>query len=303
MAKLDRITEALERAQAQELGGAPADSVFRVNPGPLTPVVHKAEFLRGLPGRSAIVYNKTRVANVPRDELIRSRIVVDGADPALTNAIKLLRTQIVQKMRERGWRTLAIVSPDEGEGKSFMASNFAVSMAAEFDQTVLLLDADLRRPTIHHYFGLSGDPGLSDFLVRRAPLHSILINPGIERLVILPAGTPQANSAELLGSTEMAALMADVKARYSDRIVVVDLPPLLRSADALAFAPLVDAMVMVVEDNHSRRDDIVRAHQLLTGVNLMGVVLNKSRESRSDAPYGRPNGRDPGFPGRLFKRD
>ncbi len=298
MPKLDRITEALERAQAQDSVGDSGHNVFRVNPAPLTPVVHKAEFLRGTPGRAAIVYNRTRVANVPRDELIRSGIVVDGAEAPLTNAIKLLRTQIVQKMRERGWRTLAIVSPAEGEGKSFMAANFAVSIAAEFDQTVLLIDANLRTPSLHRYFGLPAEPGLSDYLVRRAPLDTILVNPGIERLVIMPAGSAQPNSAELLGSTEMTALMADVKSRYADRIVVVDLPPVLRSADALAFAPLVDAMVMVVEDNRSSRDDITRTHQLLAGTNLIGVVLNKAREKGGETS----NGRGDGVLHSIFKR-
>ena len=296
MAKPDRITEALERAQALDQPGG-SDNVFRANVAPLAPVVHKAEFLRS-PGKTPIIYTKTRIANVPRDDLIRSRVVVDGAEQQLTNAVKLLRTQIVQRMRERGWRTLAVVSPNGGEGKTFMAVNFAVSIAAEFDQTVLLVDANLREPAIHDFFGLPASPGLSDFLVEHTPLDAILVNPGIERLVIMPAGTRQTNSAELLGSTHMAALVADIKSRYSDRIIVIDLPPMLRSADALAFAPLADALVMVVEDNHTPREDITRAQQLLAGSNLIGVILNKANEVKpEEAPQARR-----GFFSRMFHR-
>jgi protein-tyrosine kinase len=296
--KHDRITEALERAQAQ--GMALGDGGLRTprgTPTPLAPVARQPEFVRGSPGGTSFVYTRTRVARVPQEWLIYSRVAVPGAEPAFVDAVKLVRTQIVQRMREQGWRTLAVVSPSEGEGKTFMAVNIAVSIAAEYDQTVLLVDANLRRPSIHEYFGLPAEPGLANFLVERVAVDSILINPGIDRLVIMPGGTPQLRSAELLGSHVMTTLMADIRSRYSDRIVVIDLPPLLRSADALSFSPLADALVMVVEDNHSQREDVLRAQQLLSGANLLGVVLNKSRETRRDSAH-----RPTGLFGRLFHR-
>jgi len=280
----DRITEALERAQAQ--GTALGDTGPRNLRGTATqiaPLARRAEFVRGSPAGTSPVYTHTRVARVAQDELIRCRVAVPGAAPDFIDAVKLVRTQIVQRMREHGWRTLAVVSPGDGEGKTFMAVNIAVSVAAEYDQTVLLVDANLRRPAIHEYFGLPAEPGLANFLVERVAVDSILVNPGIERLVIMPGGTPQLRSAELLGSNLMTTLMADIRSRYSDRMVVIDLPPLLRSADALAFAPLADALVMVVEDNHSNREDVARAQQMLAGTNLIGVVLNKARETRRDA--------------------
>lgn len=291
MRQVDRITEALQRAQEQgqqqaqpNRGPAPVkEEVLRAS------VVPMAERLpAGLP-RSNIVYSKTRVAKVSTQELAQRRIVVDGANPALTSAVKFLRTQVVQKMRENNWRTLALVSASGNEGKTFMAVNFAVSVAMEFDQTALLVDADLRNPSVHEYFGLPGAPGLSNFLVNHTPLDHLLVNPGIERLVILPAGAPQANSAELLGSTQMAALVADIKSRYSDRIVVFDLPPVLKAADALAFAPLVDAFVLVAADGKTARDDLRRTRQLLGSNNIIGVILNKSREAFDDDGEPRTN--------------
>jgi len=299
--KQDRITEALERAQAQgtALGdGSGAGRGLRGGPAAqLTAVNRKAEFMRASPAGTSVVYTHTRVARVAQDELLRCRVAVPGALTEFVDAVKLVRTQVVQRMREHGWRTLAVVSPNEGEGKTFTAVNIAVSMAAEYDQTVLLVDANLRRPAIHSYFGLSAEPGLANYLVERVAVDSILVNPGIERLVIMPGGTPQQRSAELLGSNLMTTLMADLRSRYSDRMVVIDLPPLLRSADALAFAPLADAIVMVVEDNHSNREDILRAQQLLSGTNLLGIILNKARETRRDADQ-----RPAGFFRRLFNR-
>lgn len=308
MKAVDRMTEALARARAPEAPGKqaseeilktaftptgpaqprPAEEVLKPFTGPagplgarnlqpLAPVSPAAEPQRG--GRPSIVYSRTRIAPVAFAELAERHVAVDGAHPDLVNAIKLIRTQIVQKMRENGWKTLGLVSPGDGEGKTFLAVNFAVSLAQEFDQTCLLVDADLRRPGVHRYFGLPAAPGLANFLVDHTALDALLVNPGIERLVVLPAGSQQPHSAELLGSVQTAALVADLKARYADRIIVFDLPPVLRRADALAFAPLVDAMVMVVAEGEAERDDVVRARQLLGRANLIGVVLNKAETS------------------------
>ena len=247
--------------------------------------------------RPAINYSRTRVANVPRRELAHRRVVVDGANPELMNSIKLIRTQIVRRMRENGWKTLAVVSAGDDEGKTFMAVNFAVSIAMEFDQTVLLVDADLRNPSVHTYFGLPGAPGLSNALLQRIPLDHILVNPGIDRLVVMPGGPAQAQSAELLGSTQMAALVNEIKGRYADRLVVFDLPPMLRAADALSFAPHVDAFVLVVEDGKTSRDDVKSMQQMLEGANILGVVLNKSRDHLVSQPAP-----DSGWLGRVFHR-
>ena len=299
MAQIDRITEALQRAnESRQSDGTDSGSQLVLHSS-VVPASSRPPIPQVAPGglRTAITYSKTRIARVPLRELAHRRVVVDGASRELTNSIKLIRTQIVHRMRAQGWKTLAIVSAGDDEGKTFMAVNFAVSIAMEFDQTVLLVDADLRHPSVHSYFGLPGTPGLSNYLLQHTPLDHILVNPGIDRLVILPGGTPQPNSAELLGSPPMAALVADLKSRYADRLVLFDLPPILRVADTLSLAPLVDAFVLVVEDAKTRRDDIQQVKQILGTANVIGVVLNKSREhvvSSADA--------EPGWLDRLFGR-
>jgi protein-tyrosine kinase len=145
---------------------------------------------------------------------------------------------------------------------------------------VLLVDADLRDPGVHRYFGLQPALGLSDYLLRDAPLAELLINPeGIPRFVILPGGKPLTNSTEMLNSPKMARLVEELKTRYASRIVLFDVPPLLSSADTLAFSPYVDAALLVIEEGKTAAQDARRAAELLANTRLIGTVLNKSRSA------------------------
>jgi Mrp family chromosome partitioning ATPase len=147
----------------------------------------------------------------------------------------------------------------------------------EVNYTVLLVDADLRHPSVHSYFGIDAECGLSDYLTADKPLSELLIHPEeIPGLVILPGGKPLANSAEMLNSPKMARLVEELKTRYSSRIILFDLPPLLGAADTLAFSPYVDAALLVIEDGKTQAEDVKRAIGLLQGTSLIGTVLNKS---------------------------
>lgn len=126
----------------------------------------------------------------------------------------------------------------------------------------------------------------------------MLINPGVERFVILPGGRPLANSAEMLGSMKMQKLVAELKERYPSRIVIFDLPPVLSVADTLAFAPYVDAALLVVQEQRTRREDIGRAVEMLSSVALIGTVLNQSVTAAEEYPVPRR----PGLLARLFGR-
>ena len=222
-----------------------------------------------------IVYTQTRRVDISR-ELLRGKRLVSGFDQCvLTDAFKILSTQVSQRLHEKGWNTLAVTSAGEGEGKTFTAINLAISFAMEFHQTALLVDADLRKPSVREYFGLPPGPGLSDYLISNTPIEQLLIHPGIEDFVILPGGTPLSNSSEVLGWRKMAELVKELKSRYSSRIVLFDLPSLLPTADVLAFAPCVDAALLVVEEGRSRRADVSRAGELLGSTHLIGTILNK----------------------------
>ena len=233
-----------------------------------------------------IVYTKTRRVSVAEEKLRENRVITGDNQEEFTQAFKILRTQIIHALRDNNWNAIAITSPGDGDGKTITAINLAIHLAAEVDRTVLLVDANLRQPELHSYFGLTAEQGLSDFLVDQVPLQNLMINPGIERLVLLPGGKPLPNSAEMLGSPMMQDLVAELKKRYPQRIVLFDLPPVLTASDALAFAPYVDATILVAAQGHTRHQEIERAADLLgTTTNLLGIVLNKTKPEvpRDDA--------------------
>ena len=156
--------------------------------------------------------------------------------------------------------------------------NLAISLSMEVNQTVLLVDMDLRQPNVAACLGIDDvEYGLVDYVNNEQPLENILIHPGFERLVLLP-GTAQANaSSEILTSPEMKAVIGELIARYPSRLIIFDLPAVLSHDDALVFAPTCDATLMVVEEGGTNKDDLERSYQLLEGANIIGSVLNKVR--------------------------
>jgi capsular exopolysaccharide synthesis family protein len=243
-----------------------------------------------------IVYTKTRSVQVPPHVLERHRITLVNGDTS-GDAFRLLRTQLLMRMRQNGWRTLAVTSPNKGAGKSTIALNLAIGFAMEVDHTALLVDADLRDPDIRNMLELPPGPGLVDYLMHRAALADLLIHPDIGNLVLLPGGAPVAHTSELMRSPMMQELVREVRARYRDRLVVFDVPSILSSADALALSAYMDAAILVVEECKTVRDDIARACELLRDSNLVGIVLNKSRELPDPEPIRWPK---PGPLRRLF---
>jgi protein-tyrosine kinase len=225
-----------------------------------------------------ITYTHTRKVALYPGWLRQNRIITGDVIDGYARAYKVLRTQVSQRMRQQGWRTLAVTSPGPREGKTLTAINLGISLALEANQTVLLVDADLRQPSVHTYFGFDVEYGLRDYLIDAVPLEQLLVNPEMRRLVILPGGAPLANSSEVLSSPVMLRLVQEVKRRYPSRLVIFDLPPVLTSDDVLAFAPYVDAALLVVEEGKTQRDDAARAAELLQAANhnLIGTVLNKS---------------------------
>ena len=268
---MERIKDALERARSERAGKG-------IGFGGSKTVVPMTADQESQESIEQIKYTQTKTIDVSRNFLREKRIVTGFDQGAFSDAYKLLSTQVLQKMREKGWNVLAVTSPGENEGKTLTAINLAISLAKEVDQTVLLVDADLRHPSVDQYFGLRPGLGLGDYLQSGTPLEEILVHPGISGFVILPGGKPLPNSSEMLRSPKMAQLVQELKNRYPSRIVIYDLPPLLSAADALAFAPYVDAALLVVEEAKTSTDDISRAAGLLGSTHLIGTVLNKSLE-------------------------
>jgi capsular exopolysaccharide synthesis family protein len=200
----------------------------------------------------------------------------------------MLRTQVLMQMRENGWQTLAVTSPNKGAGKSTVALNLAISFAMEVDYTALLVDADLRDPDMRHMLELEPGPGLADYLMGKAAIEDLLIHPNIGNLVVLPGGAPVTQTSELMRSPMMADMIREMRGRYRDRLIVFDVPPILASADTLALSTYMDATILLVEECKTRREDVERSCDLLRDSNLIGIVLNKSRELPEPEPITRP---------------
>ncbi|MBI3774792.1 MAG: CpsD/CapB family tyrosine-protein kinase [Gammaproteobacteria bacterium] len=228
-----------------------------------------------------VTYTQTQVIKPAPETLRRNRVLGAHDVPAVRQAYKMLRTQVVQSLRAQGWSSLIVTSPGVGEGKSLTAANLAIALAREVNHTVLLVDLDLRRPAIAGHFGYEPLFGLRDYLLDDVPLNEILFNPDIERLVVLPGGKPLDESSELLTAPKMVRLAQELKTRYDGRIVIYDMPPLLLADDVLAFAPNIDAALLVIEEGRTRKDELTQSIEMLRDIPVIGTVLNKAKNARA----------------------
>lgn len=228
---------------------------------------------------SEIQYTQTKIALGSHEVLRERRAIMALKNDPHIDIFRMLRTNVLKRLRENKWNSLAITGPSAGVGKSFVTVNLAIALAMESNQTVLIVDADLRNPGLAWTLGLDVDKGLLDYLQGDFPLSEILINPGVQRLVLLPGKGSSSHSSELLSSSRMSDLVSELKSRYESRIILFDLPPLLATDDVLLFMPHFDAAMLVVEDGESTAEEIRRSLRILESTELMGVVLNKVRRS------------------------
>ena len=269
---MDRIQKALEKAKAKHAEvDSFSSSIVKDSPTILT--------------FDNISYRQTKVDPVSSEYLEKNRVIAGFYNNPQSAVFRMLRTRVLQKMRSENWQSLAITSPTASEGKSLISSNLAVAIAMELNQTVLLVDMDLRNPTIASYFDLSPKVGIKDYLEGDIPLSSVLINPGIKRLVVLPGLGRSEDSAELVSSPRMASLISDIKSQYDSRIIIFDLPPILQTDDVLLSSGYIDSTLLVLEDGKNSEPDIKKSLQLLEGCHLMGTVLNKSENPPTHQAY------------------
>ena len=224
----------------------------------------------------------TRVAAVDFAVLERERILPAGAGGPHGGAYKMLRTQVLRRLDELGANSLAVFGAASGSGKTLTAINLAIAIAADLDRTALLVDLDLRRPSVHQKLGVDCRVGIEDCLRRGQPLKDAMLRlVGYERLVVLPARERCEDSSELLASQRTQDCIREMRTRYKDRVLVFDLPPVLQADDALAFSRHVQAGLIVVGEGRTQRTDVARTLELLRDLPIVGTVLNGAREAQS----------------------
>jgi len=254
---------ALDRYKQQQHHQSPP----RSGPGRTQP-------MRAIP--ATIVYTRTRSVQIPEPVLREQRILAGFEGGPFVDSFKILRTQVLHRVREKGWNVIGVTSPGEREGKTFTAVNLAASLAMDVTQSVLLVDANLRHPSVHEMFDLGDCQGLADYLLDDVPIEQLLVHPGIGRFVLLPGGRTVAHSAEALTSPKMVALVDEFKHRYQSRMILFDLPPILQTSDVLAFSPYLDAVLVVIEEGRTKAEDVERALALIKqSTPVLGTVVNK----------------------------
>lgn len=213
------------------------------------------------------------------DVLRENRVTTDAQHLHVRAAYKMLRTRILSRLRSNRWNSLAVSSARSNAGKTLTAINTSISIAHELSQHVILVDLDLRRPSIADYFGIQPAHDLVDHLVQGTPIDQVVVRTDIERLLVIPALNAQENSSELLSGPAMQSLASYLASDADGAIVVYDLPPMLEADDMLAFAPNVDSLLFVVAECETKRADLQRVENLIEEINVLGVVLNKSNDS------------------------
>ncbi|WP_169546222.1 CpsD/CapB family tyrosine-protein kinase [Sneathiella aquimaris] len=266
---MERIKEAISKARNSQGLKDQIKSRAQVD-------IHRDDF-----NNDEITYQETKIVQLDTKHLENNRIVTFDSEDPDSVAFDILRTQVLTKMKENNWRTLAITSPTPECGKTVVALNLAMSIAKQTEHTALIVDFDLRKPRISQYLGLPPGKSLFDFLENKAEIKDILVNPGLPRLVVLPNTTPVRNAAETLTSRRIKSMVTDLRDRYESRVIIFDLPPLMAADDAMAFLPQVDCVLLIVASDESTPAEVKESRRQLQSSNLIGVVLNKSHEKQS----------------------
>jgi capsular exopolysaccharide synthesis family protein len=170
---------------------------------------------------------------------------------------------------------LLVTSVNKDEGKSFVTSNLAISLSRSLEEPVLLMDCDLRRPSLHFRFGFGDVPGLSDHFIKGLDISSLIQRTAVNRLSLLPAGSKSFHSAELLSSKRMAQLLKTLKKTNRGKIILIDSPPPSATAEPVAIASQVDGIILIVQCESTPREMVTELIKNLGKEKILGIVLNR----------------------------
>ncbi|WP_317704566.1 XrtA-associated tyrosine autokinase [Methylomarinovum caldicuralii] len=214
----------------------------------------------------------------------RGMLAPDAASGQLVEEYRMIKRPLLMNAFGEGAEVIPhanlilVTSSLPGEGKTFTAVNLALSIAAERDKTVLLVDADVIKPATSRLFDAHERPGLIDVLEREKPLADVLLRTDIPKLTLLPAGRQHSHATELLASEEMQRLAREISQRYPDRVVIFDSPPLLATTQASVLATHVGQVVLVVEAESTPQYIVKEAADMLNTCEVVGCVLNKTQQ-------------------------
>ncbi|MBI3366898.1 MAG: tyrosine-protein kinase family protein [Burkholderiales bacterium] len=235
----------------------------------------------------------SRQVEIDFDVLTAQNIITPNAARNRTaDQFRVIKRPLINNATGKGAASLThanlimVTSALPGEGKSYTSVNLAMSIAAELDHTVMLVDADVARPSVLRMLGLPPSPGLLDVLEGKADMSSVLMRTNVDKLTILPSGTPHERATELLASDAMRQLLDDMATRYPDRIIIFDSPPLLLTTESRVLATNMGQIVMVVHAGKTLQADVTHALSTIESCPVKMTVLNKARDSQGAYGYG-----------------
>jgi capsular exopolysaccharide synthesis family protein len=203
--------------------------------------------------------------------------------PAVDAAYRLLRSRLANRVKRENWFSLAITSPSQADGKSVTAVNLAVSVAREKQKPVYLIDLDMRNPSVCRFLGIRDITPLPDYLSGQARPEDVLFQTSFPNLCIAGALAPAENASELLAGPRFSELMSHIRLRSPDAAVILDLPPVNVTDEALLVGPRVDAFLIIVSEGKTERAQLAQTVSTLGEFTIAGIVVNQSTESHTAA--------------------
>ncbi|WP_435105028.1 CpsD/CapB family tyrosine-protein kinase [Arhodomonas sp. AD133] len=288
---VDSISKAMELARNRNRGHHNAHGVRW--PESVVPQ-HQSAFAQAQPEYDEVepefpelepAFPDARSVEVTAQTLERNRLIGGLTDQRVIDCYSLLRARLLHRVRQRDLKTIGVTSPSARDGKTLTATNLAISVALGGTHSVLLVDADIRRPSVASLFGLKVSAGLSSYLSGDVQLNEVLLKPPIDNLVILPGNIDPSLRPEALSSDRMLELIAELRARAHGCLVIFDLCPALVGGDVVTFAPNLDGTLLVVAEHRTNETALERTLPLLEGANVIGTVLNFAEDVMSSDDY------------------
>jgi capsular exopolysaccharide synthesis family protein len=240
------------------------------------------EVKQEIPKRLAVPHPEITVIKkaLLKGEFSDKLVTLSESDSADAESFKVLRGQILFPRNQRVPKSILVTSALPGEGKTYVAANLALTLALSIDEYVLAIDTDLRRPRLHQLFGYPTTRGLHDYLIGGVRLEELILESGIYKLSLLPAGKIAKNATELLSSNMMATFLGEVKEKLKECFMIIDSPPCQMMAETKSLARQVDGIVFVAMANKTPRKEIEKAVNNVGREKILGVVFNGYEQAR-----------------------
>ncbi|MBW2002343.1 MAG: polysaccharide biosynthesis tyrosine autokinase [Deltaproteobacteria bacterium] len=259
---MGKISDAIDKHKAEKQESKPVEHVFM-------PQRIKAE-------EPEVTFAKEYLQEQRYSEKL---VTILAPDSVTAETFKVIRGTILYDKDRPAPKAIMVTSTFPGEGKTFVSSNLAVSFAMGMNENVLLIDADLRRPSIHDMFGYSNEYGLSEHLQGEKTIPELLIKTKIANLSLLLSGETPSNPVELLSSKKMGEFIKESKDRYQDRFIILDVPPSQLTAETNVIANHVDGIILVVKNGKTPRAVIQQTVENLGKEKILGIIFNGFAQS------------------------